>query len=1095
MKLLNQVSLVSFLSVLLSFSSISQSAENKTDFEGWQQATKSVRVLATAPNAETIKKIKVNLSKIDKSIDLTKTRIKSPQDVEFLPDLYFSLAELYLDKSRLMYSLKLEMRLGSTSDELDFTAEKRVKQEAIDIYTTIKDRFLQFGQRDRVLFVLGSELKEMGDSDTALKVFKELLEKYPQSSYWEKSQLSVGNIFYDKKDFEFAKQQYLKILARDEKPIFSFIQFKVGQCEIYLDHFLDSMLAFEKAVQIAKKYNLQISKNDNEVENIKEDALIASVWPMLELSPAQQSQFPRFLKPLSYYLSLADDKALFRRVLMRLARRMIVKNRDFEAAQVYFEILRSADDPEMKREGLEGYYLKMKSAKKDYYPESTVTVLRDTLRSFKLQNIDYKKYEPLYRDIATSVHRLGQSSKRSSDLLNAVTAYRDYLHFFPTSKFKKDIQVNTAEALYQSGKLIESGIEFSALAEANTPVKNKKDYISSALKALSENFAKSADNTVLERAQGRILYRQVANQFLKAYPKDSEAHQIVFNVAKTYYDEKDFKSAVPQLKKFLVSFPQSRHNQEAALLLLDTYFTRDDLKGLVQEGKNILAIQGLESSLRKKVQDIMQQSQLKDLKNLAGEFGSKDYATKILQFARTNKASQLGETALFEAFVSLRSGQDEKLFAVGEDFLGSFPNSAKSKEVLLSMTQAAVTTVDFSRATKYLVAFAQKFPQDPQSNNFMSQATSISEQIGDYDEAISGYRSTNQLDKVATLLEKSGNWSELLKLAPQLGSTKSLYFSGVANLNLNKKAEALSLFRRLMQQGATVGNTVGTASEKEWVAQAGFRVAENDLTDFSTSLKTTPFTPQNLTAKVTQHQEIERALQNIMTLGSGPWTIGALYLSGKLNSEMTNFLKTAKPPVGMAAEKLAGILAPQIKNYSTLAMTSFSKCAQVAEENDVFTEAVNACRVKSLSFAMPASTTLKKNRGIASVSPEISSARKALYQSPKDVKTLNNLVTKLVQSGNYKQAFATQSRLIEIEPANSSRQSEVGVLYLYLNDIDLAVTNFKETLKKNSQDQTALWGLTAVYKKFGFSRQYEKYFVQAKAVGRPQGLTHPWMKL
>lgn len=1049
--------------------------------------TSSENLKINSEDSVNIKKVKTNLAKTQKSIDLTKERIKSPKDVEFLPDLYFSLAELLLEKSRFMYSLKLESKPGTPADEIDFTAEKRVKQEAIEIYQNIKERFLQFGQRDRVLFVLGSELKDVNDTDNSLKVFKELVEKYPQSSYWEKAQLSVGNIFYDKKDFEFAKQQYVKILAREEKSVFAVAYYKIGQCEIYLDHFLEAMIDFEKAVDISKKYKSQLLTAENEQDNVKEEALIASVWPITELTPEQLSKNPKFLKPIDYYLGLSDDKAMYRRVMLRLARRFAVKNRDFEAAQVNYEILRAADDPEMRREALENYYFKMKSSKKDYFPDQLASVLRDTFRAFKLQKIDYRKYEPLYRDIATSINRIGQTSKRKIDLENAIAAYKDYLEYYPATKYHKDIQVNTAEALYNSGNLIEAGKEFSELATLKVTEKEKKDFISSALKALSENFAKSTENTVLERSQGRYLYRQAAAQFIKFYPKDPEVNQVAFNIAKTYYDEKDYKSAVPFLKKFLAQYPTSSHGQEAVLLLLDTYYTRDDLKGLVQEGRNVLNIAGLGADVRKKVQDIVQQSQLKDMRNLAGEFGSKDYSNKILQFAKSNKSSGLGETALFEAFVSLRSANDEKLFSVGEDFLGTFPNSLKGKEVLLSMTQTAVGIVDFNRASKYLLAYAQKYPQDAQSKNFTVQAAQISEQIGYTNESVMAYRQLGQLNKVASLLEKSGNWDELQKLAPQLKGARSLFYSGLAYLRTNKKTEAMGLFRRLVQQGNAA------ADEKEYVAHAGYILADQDINDYKESFKTTQFTPQNLTAKINQHQEIERSLQNVISYGVGPWTIGSLYLSGKINSELTLFLKNAKPPAGMDQAKLAAILAPQIKSYSDLAQASFKKCADVAESNDVFTDVVNACRTQNLAYQLPSTT--KANRTVASINPEMITAQKALYKNPRDTKTLYSLVVRLTQGGNYQQAFATLSRLMEIDPANTAHLSESGVLYIYLNDMDLAIATFKESLKKDAKDATALWGLASIYKNFGFNQQSAKYLNLARAAGKPKGLTHPWMKL
>ncbi|MFZ3229796.1 MAG: tetratricopeptide repeat protein [Pseudobdellovibrio sp.] len=1041
--------------------------------------------LTSAKDVASINKIKLNLAKIQKSIDLTKFKIKSPQDVEYLPDLYFSLAELQLEKARLMYALKLESKPGIPVDEIDFTAEKRVKQEAIEVYQNIKDRFAQFPQRDKVLYALAQELKDIGDSDNSLKTFKELIEKYPQSSLWEKTQLQIGNIFFEKKDYEFAKQQYLNILKREEKSISAVAQFKIGQCEIQLEQFLNSSLAFEKAVIISKKYNTTISLIENEQDNIKEEALIASVWPLSELAAEQLSAYPRFLKPVEYYLQLTDDKAVYRRVLLRLARRLKVKTREFEAAQVYYEILRLADDPEMKREALEGYYLGIKKAKKQYYPDGIVVLMSDTFRSFKLQNIEYQRYEPLYRDIATSVHKIGQSSKRPADLENAIAAYRDYLYFFSKSKYKKDIQINTAEALYMSGQLIQAGLEFLKLGLTNSSAKEKKDFLNSSIKSLTESLGKSAELSALERAQSRIVYRKVAESFLKVYPHTSESNDIAFNISKTFYDEKDYKLAVPKLKNFLTTYPRSARSQEAALLLLDTYFTRDDLKGLVSEGKEILAINGLNSDVRKKVQDIIQQSQIKNVRNIAGEFGTKEYSNKILQFAKSNKSSDIGETALFEAFVSLRSANDEKVFSVGEDFLGTFPNSARGKEILLSMAQMSLVTVDFSKASKYLIAYAQKYPQDSQAKGFLTQAALISEQIGYFDEAILAYRSLGQLDKVALFLEKSGHWNELLQEAPKLSGVKSLYYSALANLKLNKKEESLNLFRRLVQQSSN------NDEEKEMIGRAGYSVAENEINEFKETGKKELFTPQSLKARIAMHQDIERSLQNIISLGVGKWTIGALYLSGKLNTEFTLFLRQAAPPTGMTQQKLANVLAPQIKNYQSLADVAFNKCMSVAEGNDVFTDVVFACRSRSAEAKIDSKPM--RQRTIASTNPELINARKNLYKSPRDLNILASLARNLVKLGDYSQALATTSRMIEYEPNNMNWLAEAGVVYIYLNEVELAVATFKETLKKSPQDKTALWGLAGIYKKYGFLKQASILQAKAQAAGRPNGMIHPWM--
>ncbi len=128
------------------------------------------------------------------------------------------------------------------------------------------------------------------------------------------------------------------------------------------------------------------------------------------------------------------------------------------------------------------------------------------------------------------------------------------------------------------------------------------------------------------------------------------------------------------------------------------YYIRDDLKGLVSEGNALVSKIQFNPQTRAKVQELVQQAQLKNVKSLAGDFGSKKYADDIIKFAKSNKNSTLGESALFEAFTALKSQNDEKAFEVGEDYLASFPKSNKAKEILLTMTQMALISVDMRRA-------------------------------------------------------------------------------------------------------------------------------------------------------------------------------------------------------------------------------------------------------------------------------------------------------------------------------------------------------------------------------------------------------------
>lgn len=1038
-------------------------------------------------NTEVINKLKQNIERLDKSIAITKEKVKSPREVEFLPDIYFSLAELYIEKARYMYALKLETKAGTPLEEIDFTAEKRVKLEAIETLQSLLDRYGKYSNRDRVLFAVAHEYREINDSNKAIKYYKEITDKYPESTFWSESQFALGVIFYDKKDYEFAKQQFEKILIKKDSPFESQAYYKIGQCEIFSDKYLNAMLAFEKALAI-KPINKDLV--NSHIKDVREEVLIASVIPLSDLSDQELSANPRFLNPIEYYRELSFDKASFRRVLQRLGRRLSSKMRHYESAKVHYELMRLSSDPQSRREAFEAYYLSMKQAKKDFFPETIQQDLLETFNLMQLNAVEYKKYEPAYRDIATKFHGNSNATNRIEDFKTAADLYENYLQFFPKNKFSGDMKINLAESYFKAERYVEASIAYSAIAQVVKNAHKAKDFYQSALAALEKSFVISQDLSVLDRFQSRAKYRQIASQYLKRFKDSKEEIRISFNIAKSFYDEKNFEEAVKSLRNFVMRYPHEPQSTEAILLLLDTYYIRDDLKGLVREGNSLIGKVRFSQQTKLKIQEILQQAQLKNVKSLAGDFGSKKYAESIIKFARSNKNSALGENALLEAFTSLKVQNDEKTFEVGEDFLASFGKSPRAKEVLLTMTQMALISVDIKRAQKFLTAYAQKFPEDENTQNYLQQAAIIAEQSGDLSEAARLYKITGNIDKQTQILFLDSNWNELQNVASRIAGPRGLYYSGLAMYRLGKKQEGLNLLRRLQNLSANDFET------KNQIAHASYIVSYEDLQLFKNVSARSGFTPQILKQKIQAFQEVDKQIQGVIKLGIGRWALAALYLEGKLNQEMIKYLSNVPVPQGMSPQQLQKVLDPQIKKYQANANTLFAQCMLTAEANDVFTLFVDGCRTKG-SVIITEDKDIQKSfkipiRNMASVN--YTKIRQQIYKDPRSVKALYPLVRSYVQQGDYASALATLTRLQEIEPQNQTWKAEMGVVSLYMNKLDEAFGYFQEAYSKDSSNKTAIWGLKSLYKKFNYSQKMGKFIAKAKSVGKPEGIMHPWME-
>lgn len=1041
----------------------------------------SFSAVAQKKDSKGLLRLKDNLKRIEKSIEVTKLRMKNPQEIQFLPDLYLMLAELYADKARYMYSIKVEANPNTPAEELDFTGEKRPKLDAIESYKALIDRYPQYTALDKAMFALAHEYRELGEPENALKVYKQIIDKFPQSALIDESQYIVGNIYFDKKDYEFALEQYLNVLKRPTSPITSAAYYKAGMSYIQLDKFVDSMAAFNQVLTLE---NDQSKKSD-----IREEALIGSVWPITELKPAELAQNPQYARPIEYYRKAAFDKASYRRVLMRLGRRFSVKSRHADAAQAWYEVLRLADDSSQKREAMENFYQAFKVAKLVDYPKDSAKEVAQTLWILKGENKDFAKYEPLLRDIATATHSQAMKRKQKDSLLQAVAAYDSYLWIFKKSKYRTEMEINKAEANFHAGHYVESGIGYQTLATRTKDPKKAKDYLSSSIQSFIESFKDINSLSNIDKVQGRHGFRASANAYLKKYPQDSEIPKITYNLGKSLYDEQNYAAAVKALKYYIGRFPRDIYVKQAALLVLDCYYLRDDMKGLVQAGNALVARNPLSQEVKNEIQTVMGQAQLKNVRSIAGDFSSKDYADKFLKFAQNNKGSSVGENALLEAFTSLKANNDFKAFEVGEQFLGQFASSAKAKEVLLSMAQMALVTADYRRAAGYLGAFSQKFASDPSAKEYAQQSALLYEQLGDSEDAAQMYLQVGQNENAARVLFMAGRWSELDKVASKLGGLPGAYYQGIASYRRAPGIDAIALLRKAAQQSAH------SDAEKNMLGHASFIVALQELNQFKNFGKGESFTPQLLQQKIKALQEFERQMQSVMNLGVGRWAIASLSMVGQAHLDFVGFLKNAPTPAGMTREQLGKVLSPQIANYTQSAKSYFKKCMESAEAYDIFTRFVESCRTLgavTVDESQETRTILKAGNGMPT---EIESLRKGLYKDPRNLQLLQRLAESFVRGQDYPAAFVVLNRMLEIAPGDAGVIAQIGMIYLYMNQLDLAASTFQEALKKNPRQAVALAGFTGMYRKFKFDKKAGQLGSRLKAAGSLTGIVHPWAKL
>ena len=1066
-------------------------------------------VLGGAPSAnaqvakqKTKQQLLSDLANINRSIDATREKIRTVQDARFLPDIYFVLAELLGDKSRYLQQIKRLDNKNVPDEELDFTNERRPKQQAIEAYQQILDKFPTLRERDKAMFYMAHEYRELGQQEEMVKIYSKLTKDYPDSRYWAEAQVILGNHFFEnKKDFEFALEIFRKVIEKPPGPFHPLARYKIGWIYINLAKFREALLSFEDVLSKDSKVDLSELPDIYKKTDVRRDALLAMVWPYSELTLEELSKMggANRNETLTYFFNLANNKISYQKVLRALGRRLSVKQRYVMATRVYFELLRISHDLEDKIEAAEKVYESMRNARNRWPVNGYVDELAETVHRIKtdlaMKPQDRKKvltnFEIFARDVATRFQERAKETKQKEDYRLATHAYQIYLSAFGDSPKAEAIRLNLAETLFNLKSWVEAGKRYEDVAKRTPDVAKKRPYFDSALEAYTEALKVPASLTRVDLTQARNGLRDVGAAFIKLYSDDKAVPSVRFNIGRTYYDERNFDMAVKAFNVYVARHPNHTDSRLAVDLILDSFNQKEDYKGLAQAGKRLLKNARLGGETQKEIQEIVRQAEYRGMQAKADDFTSRDYTQNLLKFAQKYKGSNLGDQALYEAFVNYRSKRDPQAYDLGEQLLQQHGNSKYAKEVVSSMGQMAMNTADFRRAARFFEAFVEKYPKEPESNSLLRNAANMREYMGDFDEAAKNFRLLNDSTAVARMDYLAGRWASLETSGRSAGGIRANYWQGLAKYRRGDVTNAKPFFSLAANQ-----RTSGF-EDKSMAAHALYLLSAEALKNYKSVQMVAGQEAKAIQTKDKMLKQLSEQLNKVIRFGNGRWAIAALYGLGQANTEFAEFILKAPVPAGLTADQVnqfKTILLKQSEPYSKAAQGYFDQCVKSAEKFEVFSRYVKGCQSLgqvSVNEAEETRVIAKAGAGNPRGADEI---RQKLYDAPRDVTLLKALARSYSEGRDYAMAQLILNRLSEIEPRLASAKSMQGMNYLFMNDLDRARQLFQEALKIDSKDPTGLWGMASLYREFKYEKRAKEFLSKAQRAGKPESPLHEWVK-
>ena len=1042
-----------------------------------------------------------DLASVELAIEGTRDLIQQSMHRPYLPDLYLRCAELYIEKSRILYHLK-RVEDPTKSKAVVVLEANLLKTRAIDLYRRILAEFPDYAHQDKVLFFMAHEYRELGQFDRMMQSYTDLVERFPESPYRLETYLLIGDYHFDSMNLEGAEASYRTILAAPESHVHGMARYKMAWCHINRSRYPEALALLETLVA-DRRYEEQKTEIDSYKRiNLRREALMDLAYCYTEVKPSEEA--------LEYFADLSDSKSLYLAVLDKLGQRYLLKEHWTAAADVYRTILSLSRNTTKNTAYAERLFACAQKATDMRDPEKNVRALIGVLEQVEYSwRIDpeekarlNREFEVYARDMATRLHLLAKETQDKVRFGQAADAYAHYLDFFKKGEQSRDILENQAEALYEGGRYFQAALAYERLAAAeDSPLqgerkvfeasaqpgeergagkpavreKSRQDCLYGAVASFHKALKEQEDLDDLQKLEARQGLRQAGSRYLAAYPGAEEVPEVAFNVAWVSYEQGDYAAAKEGFKAFMREYPQSKEAAAAGHLVLDIHKSLDDLDGLITDARAMLADQRIiDPKFRNEVSGILVAAEHRHLEELTVKVkdGAEGSDEALLALGREAKESGLQELALYNLFVVSKEAQDiPTVLERGEQILAMTQDAKRREDVLATLAHFSFKTADFPKAAAYSEQAAELAGSEEQADQLI-RAAKLRGWMGNHTAAVQGYRKAIPLLPPEKRLEAEKELLtqfEALKDTPEIASRsralmsqesaelKWVFFYGEALAAQRKSSEAMEAFRTVDELFARKVSSAPDAvnpEDRSLAAQARFHRAGREMEAFrQIVMRGKKIESELIQKKIQAHQAVEAAGLEVAQYASPRWTIASLVMAAEANDEISRFFLEVPEPEGLDAEQrkqYRELVEDRVRPYREKAVQYRKAALQNAHSVGIFCPEVIAGYAALKDGAMPPQIrrgTLQAGSGETTSERSSRAVLEALYAEPGNLMLLQSLAFAYVAEGKVELAALVLQRCIEENPQDARSRNLLGLIRILQGEDQEAYQCFQKALE------------------------------------------------
>lgn len=1054
-------------------------------------------------------KLQQDRDKCDLTVINTKTLISRSKNRPYLPELYLRLAELYIEKSRIVYFLRKSEQTDSSERALDQYESNMLKQQAIEIYQRILSQHPDFEFIDKVHFFMAHEYRELGQIDEMINRYQIIIKDYPKSEYAPEAHLLLGDYYFSQKqDVDKSTFHYEAVLKYPESPAASAAKYKLAWCRINQVDYKGALTLFEESV------SSPITQKDLDIDTYRRvDVRLESLVDMAYCYPEVYKD-AKASQAIAYFKRYAWSRPVYATVLEKLAYRYYVKKKWDQSAAVYRELAFIRQDPEKLLEFAKHIFECVQAVGSYQHAEKDVEIIVSALKkqkySIHVPQEDKDKlindYELFARDIITHLHAKAQKTNSKQDIMITADAYKQYIDFFTDSPAMAEMEGNYAEALFSAGRYLEAGKQYEKIIpEVTQNNKQRKESLYSAVISYYQALKNKDDLNFYEAAYAREGLRSCGKTYTAEYPTSNKTPDVTFNVAWVSYDAGDYETAITDFSNFVQQYGNHKASQAAVHLVMDCFHQMENYSGLIDYGKSILRAGTIrDPKLRQEIAQIVKSAESKVVSSMTMTAMNdwENAREDLIKMAdQGDGGGQMGEQALNALILTSKDKRDlTTLYDAGGKMIKSYPKSDHIKDTLGILIKTSIQIGQFRMLADYLEGFSARYPTDQNTADFMMQAGQIREELGQYAKANQNYRRLLKSGKASLAQADNAVFSMVAndQLMGNAGAAMNDIKSYQSRLTKSGQLKAYVQMAVLQQKAAhfSEARQLSQQAQKAYSPQMGekdpeLRALMAEMLFNEIHQASGPYYKLQLKSKIDnrivqqktkQLESLENRYQKVMAYKSPEWALKACFRANELNREFSDFLINAPVPAELdAAQKkqYRELIAQKANAYTNKADQYLQTCVQLAEKWEICDPQLTAYFQTGSGSVGHDGTTLygNKSRGNAITTQglrdqTIMPIYQQMLNSPDDPQLKFSLAQAYMDKGDFQQAalivksilpkLGDQQRRLKAKMLNL-----LGLSHLYSGRDTLAKETFKKALTMDPDLTAARLNLAGLYQHYG----------------------------